>query len=124
MSYLLTKCDILLITQPLRSYTAEIPGGKIGKRKVISLKDPEQLVFVYYDRCTRVFLPVKLLICPLLKTKWDIQGRGRVTLVNSFGNLIVINMRLTDGYLKCNESVITINKKGYISEKSVYWVML
>lgn len=44
--------------------------------------------------------------------------------MNSFGNLIVINMRLTVGYLKCNESVITITKKGYISEKSVYWVML
>lgn len=38
----------------LRSYTAEIPGGKIDKRKVTSLKEPEQLVFVYYDRCTHV----------------------------------------------------------------------
>jgi len=49
------KCDILLISQTLRSYTAEIPGGKTDKRKISSLKDAEHLVFIYYDRCTHVY---------------------------------------------------------------------
>lgn len=34
----------------LSSYTAEIPGGKIGKRKVNLWKGPEHLVFIVTDK--------------------------------------------------------------------------
>lgn len=63
------KCDILLITQTLRSYAAEIPGGKIDKRKVNSLKDSDHLLFIYYDRCTHVYFSHKTFDVSSMKDK-------------------------------------------------------
>lgn len=73
----------------LSSYTAEIPGGKIDKRKVNPLKGQEHLVFIVTDILIYISFNKNFDV-----SRWDIEHRGRVIFVNSFENLIIINRRL------------------------------